>query len=151
MSPVQLRHLSLPGTVPLIVSSDPQLLKAWESINAWFQKAIDTNWEPEIFLYHACLIMMTWRFMNLRANKMGKEGLATRLAAGTVIKKMQDVSGELKSLHAVTEWLGKKAHYRRRLMSVPYSSMLYINRSISTEQANLYRKRFYSRSKRSGI
>ena len=126
MSPVQLRHLPLPGTVPLIVSSDPQLLTAWESINAWFQKVIDTNWEPKIFLYHACLRMMTCRIMNLRANKMGKEGLASRLAAGTVIKKMQDVSGELKNLHAVTEWLGESSTLQASVNVLDESFFFYI-------------------------
>ncbi|KAL9137539.1 MAG: hypothetical protein Q9175_001256 [Cornicularia normoerica] len=106
MSSLFLIHLPL-GNTPKIVSNDPPLLTAWESINVWFQKVVDSKGEKKTLVASACFIMMACKCMNARITKMVKEGTAARLAGGLIIKKMQEVSSELKRLPAVTDWMGE--------------------------------------------
>ena len=58
---------------------------------------------------YACLIMMTCKFINLRAQQLVRGGSAANLDGGLIIQKMQAVSAELKSLQAVTAWLGQRS------------------------------------------
>lgn len=108
MSPISLTHLPL-GNVPKIVSTDPPSMTAWDSINAWYQKVVDNKGEKKTLLTAASFIMMACRFINLRVQKMTMDESAPRLAAGLVIKKMQEVSGEFKKMQAVTDWLGQRS------------------------------------------
>lgn len=114
MSSFSLTHLPL-GAAPKLVSQDPPLLTAWNSINAWFQKVVDNKDENRIFLTSACFIMMACRFMNLRLQKMVKEESAPRSPAALLIKKMQEVSSEL-STQAVIDWLGPDSSLKASVM-----------------------------------
>lgn len=56
--------------------------------------------------------MMACRFINLRVNKLIKEGsvgAGARLMAGATMKMMQDIAAEFKSLKAMVDWLGARS------------------------------------------
>ena len=108
MSSPQLNQLPLPGKVPNIVSQDPNLLTAWEAINAWCQTMVEKSEDVRILASHSCLIMMACKFINLRAQQLVNGGSAAKLDGVLTMKKMQAVSAELKSLQAVTAWLGQR-------------------------------------------
>ena len=66
--------------------------------------------------------MMACRFINLRVQKLVKDGLVLRLPAGSIIKKMQDVSGGLQKVQAVADWLGPSSSLQA---SVNVGNMLF--------------------------
>ena len=108
MSSMTLKYLPLPGNVPEIVSKSPQLLTAWEAINAWHQKIVETDGKARL-PSNACFIMMACRFTNLHVQRLVKEGSAEKMQGGLIIKKMQEISGELRRFQAVTDWLGTRS------------------------------------------
>ena len=109
MSSIKISQLPMPGKAPQIVSQDPNLLTAWEAINAWHQTMVEKGGNGRFSSSHACFIMMACRFINLRVQQLVKGGSAAKMEGGLIIKKMQAVSGELKSHQAVNAWLGQRS------------------------------------------
>ena len=122
MSSTKINQLPLPGKAHQIVSQDPNLLTAWEAINAWHQTMVEKGGDIRVLSTYACLIMMACRFINLRAQQLVKGGSAAKMDGGLIIKKMQAVSAELKSLQAVTAWLGQRSSLQA---SVEVGNLLY--------------------------
>ena len=102
-------QLPLSDNVPKVVSENTQLLTAWELIQVWHAKIIHNRQDSRMFCTSACFIMMACRFINLRVSEMMKKGLAERLAGALIIKKMQEVSAELKGFQRVADWLGHRS------------------------------------------
>ena len=94
MSSITLAHLPLPK-VPEFLSADVPLMTAWNSINVWYQQIVYSEGEKRTLLSQACFILMACRFMNLRVDKMAKEGAVAKSAAGRFVLKMKAVSDEM--------------------------------------------------------
>ena len=107
-------ELGLPlGNAPTIVSNDPHLLTAWESINVWSQKMVEAGGEKNVSLPSACFILMACKLVNLRLRALIKDGSANaKMQAARIIKKMQDVSARLQRSQALTDWLAGNSSLR---------------------------------------
>ena len=69
---------------------------------------VEKSGDMRVLSTHSCLIMLACRFINLPTQQLVNGGSASKLDAGRIMKKMQAVSAELKSLQVVTAWLGQR-------------------------------------------
>lgn len=138
MTSIRFFHLPLQTKIPEIVSKDPPMLRAWNAIKEWHEKIVGISGEQTVLASHACFIMLASKFLNLRAQQLVKKGSATKLQGGLIIKKMQEVSAELRKLQTVTAWLGQRSSLQA---SVDVGSSLYNalhqNRGQLLEEAGL--------------
>ena len=128
MSASLMTSLPLSESAPKLVSEDPPLQTAWESINAWFQNLVETGGDADAFSSNAAFIMMACKFINLRVKKLlddkVKEGSAElwKNQAGLIVRQMKKVSAELLKNQAVAEWLGQDSSLKA---SVKVGTMLF--------------------------